>query len=103
MPINKQITEKYNRHGALNLLPTDFCYNLVNVGSDFETKFLMRVGRGKFKFVDFHWQAKDRQEKITWTPKGKDLPKELKGKTFAVGIYHKGEYSWNFSELDEYL
>jgi hypothetical protein len=101
---NKQITEKYKiRHGALNLLPTDFCYNLVNVGADFETKFLMRIGRGEFEFVGFHWQARDRQERITWTPKGKDVPKELKGQTFAVGIYHKGEYSWNFSELDEYF
>jgi hypothetical protein len=101
---NKQITEKYQiRHGALSLLPTDFCYNLVNVGPDFETKFLIGSGRGEFEFVGFHWQAKDREEKIRWTPKGKDVPKELKGKTFTVGIYRKGEYSWNFSELDEYL
>jgi predicted transcriptional regulator len=41
---NKQITEKYQRrHGPLNLLPTDFCYNLINVGPDFEAKFLMSV------------------------------------------------------------
>lgn len=99
---NKQITEKYQiTHGALSLRPTDFCYNLVNVGPDFETKFLMSTGRGQFEFVGFHWQAKD--TRITWTPKGKDVPKELKGETFTVGIYRKGEYRWNFSELDEYL
>lgn len=97
---NKQITEKYQRsHGPLNLLPTDFCYNLVNVGPDFVAKFLMSVEKGMFRFVDFQWQAKDDHVDITWTPKGKDVPEELKGKFFSVGMYHKGEYSWNFSDL----
>lgn len=101
---NEQITEKYQiRHGALTLLPTDFCYNIVNWGLDSETKFLMKTGRGEFEFVGVYWQGKD--TKITWTPKGKDVPKELKakGEPFTVGIYRKSEYSWNFSELDEYL
>jgi len=101
---NKQITQKYQiRHGALTMLPTDFCYNLVNVGPDYETKFLIGIRRGEFEFVDFHWPAPDRPEKITWTPKGKDVPDDLKGETFTVGIYSKGEYSWNFSKLHEYL
>ena len=69
-----QISEKHKiRHGTLNLLPTDFCYNLVNVAPDFETKYLIRKERGIFKFVGFHWPAKDIQEIITWTPIGKDM------------------------------
>jgi len=97
----KDLVSTIDIRPQLNLLPTDFCYNLVNVGPDFEAKFLMSNGRGKFKFVDFHWQAEDKQANIVWTPKGKDVPEELKGKSFSVGIYSKGEYSWNFSELDE--
>jgi hypothetical protein len=59
----------------------------------------MSVEKGMFRFVDFHWQAKDDQVNITWTPKGKDVPEELKGKLFSLGVYHEGKYSWNFSEL----
>jgi len=101
---NIQIKKEYqSRHGPLSLLPTDFCYNLVNVGADSETKFLISVERGKFELVDFHWPAEDSQVIITWIPKGKDVPQELRGKVFKIGKYYKGEYSWDFSELDKYL
>lgn len=100
-----EIEEEYNRIRGknLNLLPTDFCYNLVNVGPDFETKFLIRVKRGRFEFVDFHWPAEDREVTITWAPRGRCVPEELRNNTFTVGIYHKGEYRWDFTELEEYL
>ena len=102
--LTNQIREEYQiRHGKLNLLPTDFCYNLVNVGPDFKTKFLINIERRVFKFVDFHWRSDDSETIITWTPKGKNVPLELRGENFTVGKYYKGEYRWNFSELDEYL
>ena len=44
----KDVEEKYEKthHVPMNLLPSDFCYNLVNVGPDFECKFLMRLSTG---------------------------------------------------------
>jgi len=101
---NQQIKVEYEmRYGELNFLPTDFCYNLVNVGPDFETKFLINIERGKFKFVDFHSNIENKLLIITWTPKGRDVPPELKGETFEVGEYYKGKYHCNFSQLDKYL
>jgi len=91
-----QLTYKRRFNEELNLLPTDFCYNSVNVGPDFETKFLLKRNRGEFEFVGFHWPASDRQLEIEWSPTGRDCPEELKGKTFIVGIYHRGTYFWDF-------
>lgn len=95
------IVNAYERKFGIepNWLPTDFCYNLVNRGPDFETKFLLIQDRGKFKFVGFDWTGDDRRVDIKWTPKGKDVPLELRGRTFTVGTYHNGIYSWNFKDL----
>jgi len=58
--LTNQIREEYkSRHGTLNLLPTDFCYNLVNIAPDFKTKFLIRTDRRTFNFVDFFWLSDD--------------------------------------------
>jgi hypothetical protein len=87
-----------------NMLPTDFCYNSVNRGPDFEAKFLLKQERGKFKFVGFDWPANDKPEDMEWTPRGRYVPEGLRGKTFIVGTYHKGVYSWNFhKELAPFL
>jgi hypothetical protein len=75
----------------------------VNNGPDFKTKFLIWIGRGTFKFVDFHWRSDDSEIIITWAPKGRSVPLELRGETFKVGKYYKGEYTWNFSELGNYM
>jgi hypothetical protein len=87
---------------ALKLLPTDFCYNLVNQGPDFETKFLLAKGVGEFEFVGFDWQSDDAHD-IKWIPRGRYVPEELKGKTFKVGTYRDGRYVWDFSELEQFL
>lgn len=100
------IVSAYNRRFRTdpNMLPTDFCYNSVNRGPDFEAKFLLKQERGKFKFVGFDWPADDKPEDIEWTPKGGDVPEGLRGKPFKVGTYHKGAYSWDFhKELAQYL
>ena len=80
------------------LLPTDFCYNLVNIAPDFEVKFLLYIQRGMYEFVDFIWNN-DNNIKITWSPNGSD---ELENRTFTVGNYRKGKYEWDFSELMEF-
>lgn len=81
------------------LLPTDFCYNLVNIAPDFETKFLRYLERGMYEFVNFNWEPAD-DIKITWSPNGSD---ELKNRTFAVGYYRNGRYEWDFKKLTEFL
>ena len=93
----KNIGEKYKEkyHGDMQILPSDYCYNKVNKGPDYESKFLLSLERGKYKFVDFNW-LNDRQEIITWRIKGVEKP-------FKVGFYQKGRYAWDFTELEEYL
>jgi hypothetical protein len=68
--------------------PTDFCYNRINKGPDFESKFLVATGRGEFQFVDFGWVSQT-QQIVTWGIK------EL-NKTFRVGYYQDGRFFWNF-------
>ena len=100
------IVSAYNRRFGTgpNMLPTDFCYNSVNRGPDFEAKFLLKQERGKFKFVGFDWPADDKPEDIEWTPKGREVPEGLTGKSFIVGKYYKGQYLWNFhGGLAQYL
>jgi hypothetical protein len=101
----KNVGESYEKkhHRKMNLLPSDFCYNLVNVAPDFECKFLVRIHTGKYEFVDFHWPAEERIEKITWSPKGRNVPPELKGSCFIVGEYFKGKHNWDFREIENYL
>ena len=53
------------------LLPTDFCYNIVNVAPDFEVKFLRYLERGIYEFVNFHWDYAE-NIKITWSPNGSE-------------------------------
>jgi hypothetical protein len=89
-------------HKKMQLILTDFCYNKINRGPDFETKFLIKRDRGEFQFVDFHWEN-DQEEIITWTPNGKKADKDLRGKTFRVGTYHRGRYHWDFRELSNLL
>jgi hypothetical protein len=91
----RDIKSKYSG----GLLPTDFCYNLVNIAPDFEVKFLRYLERGMYEFVNFNWKPAD-DIKITWSPNGSD---ELKNRTFAVGRYRKGRYEWDFRELTEFL
>jgi hypothetical protein len=81
------------------LLPSDFCYNLVNIGPDFEVKFLRYHERGMYEFVNFNWDTTD-NIKITWLPNGSD---EFKNRTFTVGHYGKDRYEWDFNELMEFL
>lgn len=81
------------------LLPSDFCYNLVNIGPDFEVKFLRYLGRGNYEFVGFNWETTDNVN-IRWSPKGSN---ELKNRTFTVGHYRKDRYEWDFKELTEFL
>ena len=81
------------------LLPTDFCYNLVNIAPDFEVKFLFFLNRGTYKFVDFNWDAADNIN-ITWSPNGSE---ELNNRTFTVGHYRNGKYEWYFKELEKFL
>ena len=64
---------------------------------------MINIERGKFKFVDFHSKVENKRVIITWTPKGRNVPPELKGEIFEVGEYYKGKYLWNFSQLDKYL
>ena len=44
------------------LLPSDFCYNLVNIGPDFEVKYLRYHERGMYEFVNFNWDIADNNE-----------------------------------------
>jgi hypothetical protein len=81
------------------LLPSDFCYNLVNIGQDHEVKFLRYLGRGMYEFVNFNWGTAGNIE-ITWSPTGSD---DLKGRTFKVGYYRNGNYEWDFTELKKFL
>lgn len=85
--------EKY--HVNMQILPSDYCYNKINKGPDYESKFLLSLERGKYKFVDFYW-LNDRQEIITWHIRKLN-------RTFRIGIYQKGKYEWKFTELEEYL
>jgi len=104
--LRKNIQLKYKRrfNTELNLLPTDFGYNSVNVGPDFEIKFLLKINKGEFEFVGFTWPASDRQLEIEWSPTGRDVPEDLKEKTFIVGIYHNGTYFWDFQkDLKRYI
>ena len=81
------------------LLPSDFCYNLVNIGPDFEVKFLLYRERGIYEFVSFNWETTNNIN-IRWSPKGSD---EFKNRTFTVGHYRKNRYEWDFTELREFL
>ncbi len=81
------------------LLPSDFCYNLVNKAPDFEVKFLRYHERGMYEFVNFNWNTAE-NIKIAWSPNGSD---ELKNRTFSVGHYRKYRYEWDFTELTEFL
>lgn len=81
------------------LLPTDFCYNLVNIAPDFEVKFLCFLNRGTYEFVDFNWDTADNIN-ITWSPNGSE---ELNNRTFTVGHYRNGKYEWYFKELEKFL
>jgi hypothetical protein len=104
--LKKDITEKYMKKFHLEKkdkdkvpLPSDFCYNKVNVAPDFETKFLISLEKGIFQFVGLSWNSNDPIH-IKWNPQGRDVPSELlNGKPYIVGIYHNGRYSWNFEEL----
>jgi hypothetical protein len=99
----KDIKDEYQKRKiSLNSWPTDFCYNLVNIGPDYETKYLIRDEKGEFHFVDIHWIAGN-SIPIYWIPKGKGVPFNLKDKMFKVGTYCEGKYIWNFSELNEIL
>lgn len=94
--MSKKIKEKYPKP---SYQLTDFCYDKVNQ-EDVETKFLISSRKsGKFEFVGFNWQAKDKQVEITWIPRGQYVPIELEGKPFTVGKYQNGKYSWNFKKL----
>jgi hypothetical protein len=77
-----------------NIRPTDFCYNLTNFG-DKEYKFLKRVGRGKFRFVDFEWSC-EQGVPVTWRVD------ELEAE-FTVGEYKDKEFRWNSNELEKFL
>ena len=100
--IKKEFEKKFGK--TMNLLPSDFCYNKVNVWPDFEVKFLLSYyyEKGRFKYVGCNW-INDVVEKITWAPQGKHVPLELRGNIFNVGIYQRGRYKWDFSELNEFL
>lgn len=94
----KEIGEKFrSKFGIkMQIQPTDFCFNKINVGPDFETKFLLATDRGEFRFVDFYWVS-ETQQVVTW--KIKEL-----NKTFKVGYYQGGRFFWNFpKELMEEL
>ena len=94
--ISKRYKEKYHI-SQLSILPTDVCYNMVNL-EDQETKFLMCRGIGDFEFVGLNY-VNDREERITWTLRGRDLPERLKNVTYNIGTYRNGNYSWNEDEL----
>ena len=81
------------------LLPTDFCYNLVNIAPDFEVKLLFSLNRGTYEFVDFNWDTADNIN-ITWSPNGSEV---LNNRTFTVGHYRNGKYEWYFKELEKFL
>ena len=81
------------------LLPSDFCYNLVNIGPDFEVKFLRYLDRGMYELVNFNWDTAE-NIKITWLPKGSD---ESRIQSFTVGHYRMNKYEWDFNELAEFL
>lgn len=81
------------------LLPSDFCYNLVNIGPDFEVKFFRYLGRGMYEFVNFNWHTAENIE-ITWSPKDCD---ELRNRPYTVGHYRMGIYEWDFNELAGFL
>jgi predicted type IV restriction endonuclease len=98
------ISKRYNKDrnlpesASLPILPTDVCYNMVNL-ADQETKFLLRRDIGDFEFVDLNY-VNDREERITWTLGRKGLSDRLKGKTYPdIGVYRKGHYYWNEDEL----
>ncbi len=94
----KEIEEKFRSKFRIKMQyqPTDFCYNKINLGQDFESKFLLATDRGEFRFVDFYWES-ETQEPVTWKIKG------LK-KIFKVGYYQGRRFFWNFpKELMEEL
>ncbi|MBU4582663.1 MAG: hypothetical protein KKH02_09690 [Proteobacteria bacterium] len=94
--VKKQYRRKYGRD--MQLLLSDFCYNLVNVGPDFKAKFLFYTRRSEFEYVDFSVSS-DKHVPIIWNPKGKNVPPQLSGRQFCVGQYYHGTYNWDFSEL----
>lgn len=101
----KDIEIEYKRTlgKPLNMLPSDFCYNMTNSGPDFECKFLLRIGQGLYEFVDTQWPGDGRRINVEWDPKGRDVPKDLNGLIFNVGEYVAGRYEWDFTGLDPFL
>jgi len=96
-PILRYADIKSKYKGGLQL--SDFCYNLVNIGPDFEVKFLRSLDRGRYEFVNFNWDTAE-NIKITWLPKSSD---ELRKQPFTVGHYRMNRYEWDFKELAEFL
>jgi hypothetical protein len=86
----KEIGDKFRSKFGIKTQyqPTDFCYNKINKGLDFESKFLLATDRGEFQFVDFRWVS-ETQQVVTW--KIKEL-----NRTFKVGYYQAGRFFWNF-------
>jgi len=72
---------------------SDFCYNTVNK-EDNPNKFLLKVD-GQYQTVGFNWDTNGEQIMITWTIKCL--------RTFNVGSYNNGEFTWNFNELESEL
>jgi hypothetical protein len=95
-----QVKQQYRRQFGkdMQLLLTDFCYNLVNIGPDFEAKFLLFNNRNHFEFLDFIARS-GHPIPIMWMPKGKNVPRQLSGRKFCVGQYVQSRYIWDFSEL----
>lgn len=88
--------KRYNKD--MQLLLSDFCYDLVNIAPDFEAKFFFYKNRGEFEFVDF-FANNDISIPIIWNPKGRNVPDQLSGRKFCVGKYHQGKYYWDFRKL----
>jgi hypothetical protein len=80
------------------IVPTDFCYNLVNM-EDKPNKFLCQLRRRVFRFVDFDWSG---MTAVTWTPRPRVRNETFpKSKTVKVGVYDKSEFRWDFDAFRE--
>ena len=76
----------HDRFGSkkCSIIPSDYCYNRINEGIDFKKHIFVRVGKGKFKFVDENYLYSG---KIYFQPIGQTER--------VVGEYDKGSfYLW---------
>ncbi|MEW6185006.1 MAG: hypothetical protein AB1585_04610 [Thermodesulfobacteriota bacterium] len=77
----KSLVEKRYGSNVSSVIPSDYCYNRINVGIDFKRHIFIYMGGGNFKYVGEKFQYSG---KIFFRPKG--------GDERAVGEWDNGKY-----------